>query len=124
MYTTSNLKIDLQVEDYSSMVNNLNHLLYLRYSLGHVLHMNLNESFDVVHHSNMTKLCVSLEEAKETVENYKNNDNRYDTPAYRKSELGEYFVVYNESTGKILKSINYVPANFTKLLPEEKQEME
>jgi predicted HAD superfamily Cof-like phosphohydrolase len=124
MYTTANLKVDLQVEDYKSMLQNMNHLLYLTYSLGHVLHMNLNESFDVVHHSNMTKLCVSLEEAKETVENYKNNDNRYDTPAYRKSELGEYFVVYNESTGKILKSINYVPANFTKLLPEEKQEME
>ena len=116
MYTTSNLKIDMQVQDFSSMIRNLNHLLYLTYSLGHVLHMNLNESFDVVHHSNMTKLCSSEEEAIKTVQNYKDNDDRYDSPNYRKSELGEYFVVYNESTGKILKSINYVSANFDKYL--------
>ena len=119
MYTTANLKIDIQVEDFKSMLQNLNHLLYLTYSLGHVLHMNLNESFDVVHNSNMTKLCCSEEEAISTVENYKNNDSRYDSPAYRKSDLGNYYVVYNESTGKILKSINYVPANFSNLLPNE-----
>lgn len=116
MYTTSNLKIDMQVRDFSSMINNLNHLLYLTYSLGNVLHLNLNESFDVVHHSNMTKLCTTEEEAKETVDHYEKNDNRYDSPSYRKSELGDYFVVYNKSTGKILKSINYVPANFDKFL--------
>jgi len=116
MYATSNLKIDIQVQDFSNMIRNLNHLLYLTYSLGHVLHMNLNESFDIVHHSNMTKLCGSEEEAGKTVNNYKENDERYDSPNYRKSDLGEYFVVYNESTGKILKSINYVPANFDKLL--------
>jgi predicted HAD superfamily Cof-like phosphohydrolase len=116
MYTTSNLKIDIQVEDYNSMMKNLNHLLYLTYSLGHVLHMNLNESFDIVHHSNMTKLCCSEEEAQNTVNNYKENDNRYDSPEYRQSDLGDYYVVFNKSTGKILKSINYLPADFSKLL--------
>jgi predicted HAD superfamily Cof-like phosphohydrolase len=119
MYTTSNLKIDMQVEDYSNMIRNLNHLLYLTYSLGHVLHMNLNESFDIVHNSNMTKLCSSKEEAIKTIKNYKENETRYDSPNYRKSDLGDYFVVFNESTGKILKSINYIPANFDKLLPPE-----
>lgn len=119
MYTTSNLKIDMQVQDFTGMINNLNHLLYLTYSLGHVLHMNLNESFDIVHHSNMTKLCKNEEEAIETVQNYKDKDNRYDSPNYRKSDLGEYFVVYNESTGKILKSINYIAAKFDTLLEPE-----
>ena len=114
MYTTSNLKIDMQVKDFSSMINNLNHLIYLTYSLGSVLHMNLNDSFDIVHHSNMTKLCKTEEEAKETVEHYKANDTRYDSPNYRKSDLGDYYVVFNESTGKVLKCINYVPADFSK----------
>ena len=33
----------------------------------------------------------------------------YDTPAYRLSDDGANWVVYNESTGKILKSIKYKP---------------
>jgi hypothetical protein len=60
-----------------------------------------------VHRSNMTKLCKSEEEAIATVENYKKNDTRYDTPSYRISSNPSYWTVFNQSTGKILKSINY-----------------
>ena len=34
----------------------------------------------------------------------------------RKSNDDRYFVVYNKSTGKVLKSINYTPADFSELL--------
>ena len=76
----------------------------------------LDKSFDIVHLSNMSKLCVDEAEAKRTVDNYKETQTKYDSPNLKKSENGDYWVVYNESTGKILKSIKYTPANFESML--------
>jgi hypothetical protein len=61
----------------------------------------------------MSKVCDTEEIAKETVEWYKQNETRYDSPAYKKS--GDKFMVYNESTGKTLKSIHYKPVDLTEL---------
>ena len=62
----------------------------------------------------MTKICDTEELAKATVEHYKQNDNRYDSPAYITFCNG--YIIFNESTGKILKSIKYTAANFESLL--------
>ena len=64
----------------------------------------------------MSKLCLTEELAKETVEWYKKNESRYDSPTYRESFDKKYYVVFNKSTGKILKSINYTPACFKVML--------
>jgi predicted HAD superfamily Cof-like phosphohydrolase len=77
--------------------------------------LNADKAFDLVHESNMSKLCKNKKEAIATVEFYK-NDKRYDSPTYKISTDEKYFVVYNESTGKILKSINYKPVSFVSLL--------
>jgi predicted HAD superfamily Cof-like phosphohydrolase len=102
------------------------------FEFGFSLRIDINKIFDIVHNSNMSKLCSNEEEAKETVEYYKNKyDNYinnyeelcnkygkeseqaksayspYDSPYYYKS--GNYWLVKNESTGKALKSINYTP---------------
>ena len=65
----------------------------------------------------MSKLCRSEEVAQQTVAWYQTQWNEgktpYDSPAYRKAKEGPYWIVYNESTGKILKSIEYTPAKFT-----------
>ena len=82
--------------------------------MGAYIGINLDESFKIVHDSNMSKVCKSEELAKKTVDWYLENDNRYKTPAYRESEYG--WIVYNEDTGKILKSIKYIPADFNSLL--------
>jgi len=63
----------------------------------------------------MSKLCVSEEEAKETVKSYESDD-RYDSPDYRLSDDGKHYVVFNKNTSKILKSINYNPVNFESIL--------
>lgn len=82
-----------------------------------LLNINLDTSFDIVHKSNMSKLCQSEQIAIDTVQNYKDNDDRYDTPFYMKSKLADnLFIVKNKSTGKVLKSINYIPANFENML--------
>ena len=76
-----------------------------------------DEAFDLVHKSNMSKLCETEEDAIETVRLYKEEvPQRYDSPAYRKSDDGNYFVVYNQSTMKILKNYKYSPVSFTSLL--------
>ena len=105
------------------------------FQLGFLLRININNIFDIVHNSNMSKLCKSEEEAKETVsfynhkyEMYNNHYQEfcerfgkdseeakilyspYDSPYYYKS--GNYYLVKNKSTGKALKSINYIPVLF------------
>lgn len=99
------------------IINCLPNLLYLIQNLGYYLDINLNLAFNIVHDSNMSKLCRTEEKAKETVYWYEKNKEKlgYDSPSYRLSEDGEYYVVYNKSTGKILKSIDYTPANFDAL---------
>lgn len=82
--------------------------------------MDLNKAFDIVHESNMSKICSSEEEAAETVEWYKqipkDSDKYYDSPAYRQAKIPGKWIVYNESTSKILKNINYKPADFSSIL--------
>jgi len=89
-------------------------LLYYVNKTGAFIGVNLDESFRIVHDSNMSKVCDTEELAKETVAWYLSNDDRYKSPSYRESEYG--WIVYNEDTGKILKSIKYTPADFASLL--------
>jgi hypothetical protein len=70
--------------------------------------------FDIVHKSNMTKVCILEEDAKETIEWYKINETRYKQPSFKKINFNQkdYYVIYDAETKKILKSIKYVPAKF------------
>ena len=113
---TINLENQINNEQYEGLSESLNNLLYLTYFCGAVLNINLDKSFEIVHKSNMSKLCLTEDLAKETVEWYKKNESRYDSPTYRESYDKKYYVVFNKSTGKILKSINYTPACFKVML--------
>ena len=110
------LKRYILKKDMVKLSNCLVKMLDLTYSLGCEIGVDLDKSFDIVHSSNMSKLCKDEEESKQTVEWYKENETRYDTPSYRKSYDNNNYVIFNESTGKILKSINYKPANFESLV--------
>ena len=81
---------------------------------GSSININLDKSFDIVHKSNMTKVCNSEELAKQTVQWYLDNDKRYNTPCYRQNDYGWF--IFNKNSGKILKSIDYIPADFSDLL--------
>ena len=65
----------------------------------------------------MSKAAQTEEIAKASVKNYKEKfekgESPYDTPNYRLSDNGKYYIIYNESSGKILKAINYTQVNFT-----------
>jgi hypothetical protein len=96
-------------------VDALSDILYVVYGMFTAIGVDADETYRIVHESNMSKLCKTEEEAQKTVEWYKQNEKRYDSPAYRLSKCGKFYIVYNESTQKILKSINYTPASFPML---------
>lgn len=106
--------------DYTETIDALSDILYVVYGMGVSIGMNMDNAFDIVHCSNMSKLCKTEEEAQATVawytEQYSLGTQPYDSPSYRKSTCGEYWVVYNKSTGKILKSINYHLVDFSEII--------
>tara|TARA_Y100000590_G_scaffold39811_1_gene42482 strand:+ start:270 stop:1031 length:762 start_codon:yes stop_codon:yes gene_type:complete len=103
-------------KDLDSLPEFICDINYKIFNICILLGIDLDKSFDIVHKSNMSKLCDSEEVAIKTVENYRENDDRYDSPIYMPSALNTHFIVKNESTGKVLKSINYTPANFQSML--------
>lgn len=120
------LRIDLIAEelkelqeavDDGNMVEIADALCDLQYVLaGSVLEFGLANQFktlfDEVHRSNMSKACKTIEEAEETIQFYKTNNN---VDAYYK-EIDSLFLVYREGDHKTLKSVNYSPADLKGLL--------
>jgi predicted HAD superfamily Cof-like phosphohydrolase len=106
----SELEEAVKNKDMVETVDALTDILYVVYGMGYSLNINLDKAFNNVHESNMSKICLTEEIAKETVEWYKNNQTRYTTPTYRMNNSRNY-VVYDEKTRKVLKSIHYTPAN-------------
>jgi len=76
--------------------------------------VNADDCFGQVHRSNMSKLCASEEVAQRTVEWYlARPELGYDRPAYRYNDALGLWVVYNSTTGKVLKSVEYHPVKFS-----------
>ena len=103
------LKDAIKERDFTEVRDAIADLLYVVYGTASSFGVQADDDYDQVHKSNMTKLCETEEIAQETVEWYKKNEARYDSPNYRLSDDKIHWVVYNESTGKILKSIHYKP---------------
>jgi len=111
--------------DMKETIDALADILYVVYGAGASFGIDLDKAFSIVHESNMSKVCSNEEEAEETVEWYRKNAADYDSknpaqapldPGIRKSSDGKKFVVYNKTTGKVLKSVNYNPADFSSML--------
>lgn len=106
------LKDAIKERDFTEVRDAIADLLYVVYGTASSFGINADVDYDIVHESNMTKLCKTEDIAKETVQWYKDNSKVYDTPQYRLADDKIHWVVYNESTGKILKSIHYKAAHF------------
>ncbi|HEY5824581.1 MAG TPA: nucleoside triphosphate pyrophosphohydrolase family protein [Cyclobacteriaceae bacterium] len=83
---------------------------------GAVLEFGLGEKFkelfDEVQRSNMSKACTSEEEAKKTVQFYKDKDG---TECYYKEEGGKW-LVYRTSDNKTIKSVGYSPVDLERIV--------
>ncbi len=99
------------IKDTEMTLDILHKLIYHIYMFQHTANYDSDRVFTIVHESNMSKLCKTEEEAIQTVnkylEDYKNGVTKYDSPYYYKLDNGLY-VIKNKSTGKALKSINYI----------------
>jgi predicted HAD superfamily Cof-like phosphohydrolase len=71
-----------------------------------------NELFLEVQRSNMSKACSSQQEAIQTLLHYKEKDG---TEGYYKEVDGKW-LVYRNGDNKVLKSINYSPANLIDII--------
>lgn len=80
----------------------------LEFGLGH----QFKALFEEVQRSNMSKACRSEEEAKKTVQHYKEKDG---TECYYRQVEG-LWLVYRTSDNKTIKSINYSPADLEGVL--------
>lgn len=74
----------------------------------------LIEIFQEVHASNMSKSCITEEEAKQTVE----IRSKEHGPCYYK-KIGDVYVVYRKSDDKVMKSVNYFRPNIRKFFNQE-----
>merc|ERR1712178_159182 len=119
----------IKEKDMVETIDALGDILYVVYGAGGAFGLDLDKAFELIHRSNMTKLCLTETEAKETVAWYNQNktgpDGKYpyDTPAYRLSPDKNYYVPFNESTGKILKSINYSPVKFDSIFSVQSKQV-
>ena len=68
--------------------------------------------FDEVQRSNMSKACNSEEEAVATQKAYEQKDGTKSFIAQKEDK----FLVYREADNKVLKSVNYSPANLKKII--------
>lgn len=67
--------------------------------------------FNNVHQSNMSKTCKNKEEVSDTMESY----DKKGVPTYAITHRGKW-IIYRELDNKVLKSINYHPANLKPIL--------
>ena len=101
-----------QAIDENNLVEIADALCDIQYVLsGAILEFGMGEVFDElfeeVQRSNMSKACSSIQEAIDTISHYKQKDGTEST--YK--QVGDKWVVYRLSDNKVLKSVNYSPAN-------------
>lgn len=92
-------------------------MLFDLYGVGYFCRFDLDSLYAEIHRSNMSKLCNTEQEAIYTVNWYiKNQAERYPKPAYHKSSDDKYYIVFEQTTNKRLKSINY---SEPKIVPDD-----
>jgi predicted HAD superfamily Cof-like phosphohydrolase len=105
-------------EPFESLKDILKNIVMMCYGFSRWLKVNMDEVFDEVHRNNMSKLCLTEQEARDTVEWYRSNPQfGFDSPYYRLTPDSKKYVVCNSTTGKVLKSIRYTPVNLRRFLP-------
>ena len=91
-------------------------LLKYTYLLATMYTIDADSDFAIIHESNMSKLCDTEQDAKDTVFDYemkyKNGKSPYDSPYYYELLDLKKWIVKNKSSGKALKNIKYKEVTF------------
>ncbi len=99
------------INEYNSILDSI---IYQVMIISYKLKLNIYDLFVLVHESNMSKVCTNFETAIKSVDYYKTIEKRYGKPEYKEIIFNSkrFWVIYDDETKKILKSINYKPVNF------------
>lgn len=112
------LKEAIHNNDYIEVLDAIVDILYVTYGAGAAYGFDINKAFDLVHESNLSKMCFSEDEAEKTLYKYKSDESlskTYPSPVIK--QLDEtHWIVIESSTGKALKSINYHPVDLSSLI--------
>ncbi len=104
-------------KNMDKLILNLTSILHMVYKTGHCMKVDLDKAFEIVHKSNMSKLCSTMQEVTDSIEHYKTLPDFKDVKVgYRLSADGKYYVLFNEDTGKILKNKYYTEADFSSMI--------
>jgi len=105
--------IDKKIVIVSQYIYNL---LKYTYLLATMYNIDADSDFAIIHESNMSKLCDTEQDAKDTVIDYeikyKNGNSPYDSPYYYELPELKKWIVKNKSSGKALKNIKYKEVMF------------
>ena len=103
--------------DFLQVIDALTDILYVTYGAGVAFGIDMDKAFSLVHRSNMSKLALREEDAQKTVAWYRQNAHLhpYDSPSYVQNQKGTHYIIRNETSGKILKNLDYLPFRATDL---------
>lgn len=98
--------------DIVEVLDGLDDLLYVTFgfAITYKLDTKLVESFSRVHDSNMSKFCITEDDAKKSVHNYYN----IGVETYYK-KVDDLYIIYRTSDNKILKGIDFQPVKLNDL---------
>ena len=107
---------NVRKESFVKIGNCIYNLLKYVYTYAYIVGIDANSDFAIVHTSNMSKLCDTEDDARNTVTDYKdkfeNGNSPYDSPYYYELPSIGKWIVKNKSTGKALKNIKYKKVKF------------
>ena len=104
---------DKDIVEIADSLSDIAYVLYgaiLEFGLGN----KFNDLFNEVQRSNMSKACSSHKETVDTIAFYESKN----IESYYKEVDGK-FLIFRKSDNKVLKSINYSPANLKNILNNE-----
>lgn len=111
------LEEGVQNKDIIEVSDAIGDAIYVLLGMSARIGVNMDKVFNTIHDNNMSKLCATELDAQESVKYYlAHPELGYESPSYRKSLDGGCWVVYNESTKKILKSVTWKPVDLSFIL--------
>lgn len=102
-------------ENFVETIDAIGDMLYVLYGMAARMGVDMDHAFDLIHKSNMSKFCKDEKCAQDTVCDAKEKG-IFQSPKYRLASSGQGYVVFDENTKKILKSLNYKPVDITQCL--------
>lgn len=109
--------VEKKLESFHIIGNYIYNLLKYVYTYSYIACIDADADFEIVHSSNMSKLCDTESDANITVidyfEKYIAGISPYDSPYYYELPELRKWIVKNKSTGKALKNIKYKKVDFS-----------